>query len=336
VLSLSRRCRGAERRRFWTWCSTRNGDPSRDAQPNGDPTAYRIRGALIALRAEQRKRFGSSGFRHPRRRCVSLLSAQAPAGEGEEVTDDDDHERRLRDRGMRGLSGPSCAESPETRRHMENWNFVVRWPESQHGKSTVFNALTGSAAYGNWPGKTSRGRGGFEYHGHRSSWWICRTYSLLAASPDEEAREISALRPPDVTLVSWTHPGGAKPQPRPAGAGDYRPVVVCLNLMDEARRHGLQVDDRTLSASSGAGGSASARYKQGLDQVLQAVSDVATGQLSVNPAEFRRTARAQRRRRRLPPGSHQPSRASQRPLGRARLLDGMSDHSGNSKRRAGE
>ena len=61
-------------------------------------------------------------------------------------------------------------------------------------------------------------------------------------------------------------------------------VVICLNLMDEARRHGLQVDDRTLARELGVPVvPASARYREGLDQVLQAVSEVATGQFVCKP-----------------------------------------------------
>jgi DtxR family transcriptional regulator, Mn-dependent transcriptional regulator len=54
VLSISRRCRGAERRRFLD-LGVLPGTVIRAEMrsPNGDPTAYRIRGALIALRAEQ-------------------------------------------------------------------------------------------------------------------------------------------------------------------------------------------------------------------------------------------------------------------------------------------
>jgi ferrous iron transport protein B len=61
-------------------------------------------------------------------------------------------------------------------------------------------------------------------------------------------------------------------------------VVVCLNLMDEARRHGLEVDDRTLARELGVPVvPASARYRQGLDRILEAVSDVATGQFACKP-----------------------------------------------------
>jgi DtxR family Mn-dependent transcriptional regulator len=54
VLAVSRRCRGAERRRLLD-LGILPGTILRAElrSPNGDPTAYRVRGALIALRAEQ-------------------------------------------------------------------------------------------------------------------------------------------------------------------------------------------------------------------------------------------------------------------------------------------
>lgn len=54
VIAVSRRCRGAERRRLLD-LGVLPGTVIRAElrSPNGDPTAYRIRGALIALRAEQ-------------------------------------------------------------------------------------------------------------------------------------------------------------------------------------------------------------------------------------------------------------------------------------------
>ncbi len=54
VLAISRRCRGAERRRLLD-LGVLPGTIIRAEMrsPNGDPTAYRIRDALIALRAEQ-------------------------------------------------------------------------------------------------------------------------------------------------------------------------------------------------------------------------------------------------------------------------------------------
>ena len=54
VLSITRRCRGLERRRLLD-LGVLPGTVVRAEMrsPNGDPTAYRVRGALIALRAEQ-------------------------------------------------------------------------------------------------------------------------------------------------------------------------------------------------------------------------------------------------------------------------------------------
>jgi DtxR family Mn-dependent transcriptional regulator len=54
VLAISRRCRGAERRRLLD-LGVLPGTVIRAEMrsPNGDPTAYRVRDALIALRAEQ-------------------------------------------------------------------------------------------------------------------------------------------------------------------------------------------------------------------------------------------------------------------------------------------
>jgi len=54
VLAISRRCRGAERRRLLD-LGVLPGTIIRAEMrsPNGDPTAYRVRDALIALRAEQ-------------------------------------------------------------------------------------------------------------------------------------------------------------------------------------------------------------------------------------------------------------------------------------------
>jgi ferrous iron transport protein B len=115
------------------------------------------------------------------------------------------------------------------------------------------------------------------------------TYSLLAASPDEEAaRDFLLFGRPDVTLVVMDATRVERNLNLVLQVLEITDrVVVCLNLMDEARRHGLQVDDRTLSRELGVPVvPASARYKQGLDQVLQAVSEVATGQFVCKPRRF--------------------------------------------------
>ena len=61
-------------------------------------------------------------------------------------------------------------------------------------------------------------------------------------------------------------------------------AVVCLNLMDEARRHNLTVDERRLACDLGVPVvPATARRGEGLPELLQAIRDVATGQTICKP-----------------------------------------------------
>ena len=74
------------------------------------------------------------------------------------------------------------------------------------------------------------------------------TYSLLATSLDEEiARDFILFGQPDVTIVVVDATRGAQSEFGLAGDGDHRSGGGCLNLMDEARRHKLQIDDRRLA-----------------------------------------------------------------------------------------
>ncbi len=197
-----------------------------------------------------------------------------------------------------GATGAGCAVCPvhnvanllKLGVTMDSWNFVVALAGNPNtGKSTVFNALTGLRQHtGNWPGKTvTRAEGGFEFGGHRYKLVdLPGTYSLLAASPDEEAaRDFILFGRPDVTLVVMDATRVERNLNLVLQVLEITDrVVVCLNLMDEARRHGIEVDDRTLARELGVPViPASARYRQGLDRLLQAVRDVATGQFVCKP-----------------------------------------------------
>jgi ferrous iron transport protein B len=173
---------------------------------------------------------------------------------------------------------------------MDNWDFVVALAGNPNtGKSTVFNALTGLRQHtGNWPGKTvTRAEGGFEYGGHRYKLVdLPGTYSLLAASPDEEAaRDFILFGRPDVTLVVMDATRVERNLNLVLQVLEITDrVVVCLNLMDEARRHGIQIDERTLARELGVPViPASARFRQGLDRVLEAIGEVATGRFVCKP-----------------------------------------------------
>ena len=169
---------------------------------------------------------------------------------------------------------------------MENWDFVVALAGNPNvGKSTVFNALTGLHQHtGNWPGKTvTRAEGGFEYGDYRYKVVdLPGTYSLLATSLDEEvARDFILFGQPDVTIVVID----ASRLERNLNLalqvlGITNRMVVCLNLVDEAKRHGIEVDQRRLARDLGVPVVPTvARYDKGIDDLLEAISEVATGKV---------------------------------------------------------
>ena len=149
------------------------------------------------------------------------------------------------------------------------------------GKSTVFNALTNLRQHtGNWPGKTvETARGAYTYHERRYILVdLPGAYSLRPGSAEEEVtRDYLLSGEADVTLVvadatclernlalvlqilevSW-------------------PVVLCVNLLDEAEKKHIAVDLPVLERELGCPvvGTA-ARGGQGLDKVKQALEDAA-------------------------------------------------------------
>ena len=153
------------------------------------------------------------------------------------------------------------------------------------GKSTVFNALTGLRQHtGNWPGKTvTRAEGGFEYLGERYKLVdLPGTYSLLSTSLDEEvARDFLLFAEPDVTIVVVDATRVERNLNLVLQILEITPrVVLCLNLIDEAARHGIRVDERQLSRDLGVPVvPASARYGRGLPELLEAVHGVVNGSI---------------------------------------------------------
>ncbi len=174
--------------------------------------------------------------------------------------------------------------------NMANWDYVVALAGNPNtGKSTVFNALTGLRQHtGNWPGKTVvRAEGGFSYEGAKYKLVdLPGTYSLLSTSLDEEvARDFMLFGRPDVTVIVVDATRLERNLNLVLQVLEITDrVVICLNLIDEAERHGLTLDDRSLARDLGVPVvKTSARQNEGIPELIQALSEVATGKVVCKP-----------------------------------------------------
>src|SRR3990170_2542060 len=157
------------------------------------------------------------------------------------------------------------------------------------GKSTLFNALTGLKQHtGNWPGKTvTRAEGGYQFNGIRYKLVdLPGTYSLLSASQDEEvARDFILFGQPSCTIVVTDATALERNLNLVMQVMEITEhVVVAINLMDEAKRKGLEVDARSLSRDLGIPAIAiTARSGEGVHTLLGAVADVIEGKIETKP-----------------------------------------------------
>jgi ferrous iron transport protein B len=157
------------------------------------------------------------------------------------------------------------------------------------GKSSVFNALTGLKQHvGNWPGKTvMRAEGGFLYGGARYKLVdLPGSYSLLSASQDEEiARNFLLFGKPDCTVVVMDATALERNLNLALQVLEITDkVVLCVNLVDEARRKGLQVDVRSLSRDLGVPAVPTvARTREGLGDLVRTIAEVIAGSMATAP-----------------------------------------------------
>lgn len=157
------------------------------------------------------------------------------------------------------------------------------------GKSTVFNALTGLRQHvGNWPGKTvARAEGAFRL-GERTFKVVdlpgC--YSLCSSSHHEEiARDFVLFGQPDVTVVVVDATRLERNLILVLQTLEITDrAVVALNLMDEARRHGIEIDHRALARRLGVPVvPMAARRGEGLPELVEAIDQVARGEVVTRP-----------------------------------------------------
>ena len=143
------------------------------------------------------------------------------------------------------------------------------------GKSTVFNELTGMNQHtGNWPGKTvTTARGVCSREGRDYILVdLPGCYSLLAHSAEEEvARDFLCFGSPDAVAVVCDATCLERNLNLVLQTIEITGrTVVCVNLMDEARRKGVELDLEKLSERLGVPVvAAAARNGEGLEELLR-------------------------------------------------------------------
>ncbi len=148
------------------------------------------------------------------------------------------------------------------------------------GKSTVFNSLTGMKQHtGNWPGKTVDTAVGFFDCGEKrcAIYDLPGTYSLIAHSAEEEVTRDFVLKGNYDAIVVVCD---AVCLERNLNLvlqvlSVTENVVVCVNLLDEARKKSISIDLKELSNQLGiAVVGMSARSGEGIDDLVKIVSNI--------------------------------------------------------------
>jgi len=160
------------------------------------------------------------------------------------------------------------------------------------GKSTVFNALTGMKQHtGNWPGKTvSNARGTYSYNNTTFSLVdIPGTYSLFANSAEEEvARDFICFNNPDVTIIVIDATCIERNLNLVLQTLEItKNAVVCVNLIDEAKKKKIRIDFDELELQLGVPViPTTARSKVGLTELTDNVYNICFDKIKTNPIKL--------------------------------------------------
>lgn len=161
------------------------------------------------------------------------------------------------------------------------------------GKSTVFNGLTGMNQHtGNWPGKTVTNAQGYCQTKQQTYVMvdIPGTYSLMAHSAEEEvARNFICFGSPNAVVVVCDATCLERNLNLVLQTIEISSrVVVCVNLMDEAKRKNIRIDLPLLARRLGVPVVGTvARKKKSLSQLMDALDSIVDGGGQAAPPSVR-------------------------------------------------
>lgn len=192
-----------------------------------------------------------------------------------------------------GLTASSCGTSlleDDVLSLQKSCNYTIALAGNPNvGKSTIFNALTGMHQHtGNWPGKTVSNACGTCVHKDKTLLFvdIPGTYSLMSHSQEEEiARDYICFGNPDATVIILDATCIEKNLNLVFQTLEItNKVVVCVNLLDEAKKKHMDIDLKKLSSYLGVPVvGTTARKKNTLNKLLSTIIKVASSEIVCKP-----------------------------------------------------
>lgn len=178
-------------------------------------------------------------------------------------------------------------------RHIHTDYVIAIGGNPNVGKSTIFNSFTGMHQHtGNWPGKTVANASGTNTFKGKEFLFvdIPGTYSLMSNSEEEEiARNYICFGNPDATVIILDATCLERSLNLVFQTFEITSnVIVCVNLLDEAKKKGIHIDLKKLSEFLGVPVVGSiAKKKKTLTNLMETIYNVCTKKIIPNPNKIK-------------------------------------------------